>query len=82
MAHQQDGQPGILLPQPLVQQMDIVHHRLPGGSVAEIHRHGPLRQGLAVAQMVMARHKDALLIEIPGEAVVSQDVLRHAVGDL
>ena len=82
VAHQQDGQPGILLPQPLVQQMDIVHHRLPGGPVAEIYRHGPLRQGLAVAQMVMARHKDALLIEIPGEAVVSQNVLRHAVGDL
>ena len=56
--------------------------RLPGGPVAEIYRHGPLRQGLAVAQMVMARHKDALLIEIPGEAVISQDVLRHAVGDL
>ena len=32
--------------------------------------------------MIMARHKDALLIEIPGEAVISQDVLRHAVGDL
>ena len=37
---------------------------------------------MLVTGMVMACHKDALLIEIPGEAVISQDVLRHAVGDL
>ena len=65
-----------------MEQVDVVHHRLPGAAVAEIHRRAALRQGLAVAQMVVSRHQDAPIIEIPGKIVIPQDVLRHAVGDL
>ena len=72
----------ILLPQPIMEQVDVVHHRLPGAAVAEIHRRAALRQGLAVAQVVVSRHQDAPVVEIPGKIVIPQDVLRHAVGDL
>ena len=41
-----------------------------------------LRQGRAVAQVVVSRHQDAPVVEIPGKIVIPQDVLRHAVGDL
>ena len=82
VAHQQDGQIRILLPQPVMEQVDVVHHRLPGAAVAEIHRRAALRQGLAVAQVVVSRHQDAPVVEIPGKIVIPQDMLRHAVGDL
>ena len=54
----------------------------PGAAAAEIHRRAALRQGLAVAQVVVSRHQDAPVVEIPGKIVIPQDVLRHAVGDL
>ena len=82
MAHDAQRHIRIALLQPLVQHVDVVHHRVPGVALTEIHRRSALRQRLAVAQVVVSRHQDAPVVEIPGKIVIPQDVLRHAVGDL
>ena len=82
VAHDAQGRVGVFLPQPLVQHINIVHHRVPGVALAEIHRRAALGQGLAVAQVVVARHNDALLVQRPGKGVIAGDMLRHAVAHL
>ena len=72
----------IALLQPLVQDIDIIHHRVPGVAVAEIDGGAALRQRLPVTQMVVSGHNDALLVQRPGKAVVPGDMLGHAVTDL
>ena len=82
VAHEAQRHTGKLPPQLLVQQLDIRHHRLPRGAVAKVDGGSALRQGAAVAQMVVAHHRQPLLIEVAGEAVVAADVLGYAVGNL
>ncbi len=82
VAHQQQRQMGVLLLQPGVQHIHVVHRRVPGAAVAEIHRRAALGQGLAVAQVVVAHHDDAVTVEEPGKIVITVDVLRHAVDQL
>ena len=82
MAHDAQRHIRIALLQPLMQHVDVIHYRVPGVAVAEIDGGAALRQRLAVAQMVVSGHNDALLVQRPGKAVVPGDVLRHAVADL
>ena len=65
-----------------MQHVDVVHHRVPGVAVAEIDGGAALRQRLAVAQVVVPGHDDALFVQRPGKAVVPGDMLGHAVTDL
>ena len=82
MPHDAQRHIRIALLQPLVQDIDIVHHRIPCAALTEIHRRSALRQRFAVAQMVVSGHRDALFVQRPGESVVPGDVLGHAVTDL
>ena len=82
VAHDAQRHIRIALLQPLVQHVDVVHHRVPGVALTEIHRRSALRQRLAVAQVVVSGHDDALFVQRPGESVVPGDVLGHAVTDL
>ena len=80
--HQQQRQIGILLLQTGVQHIDVVHRSVPCVAIAEIHRCAALGQRLAVAQMVVAHHDHAVVVEEPGEIIVAAHILRHAVDDL
>ena len=60
-----------------MQAVDVIHCVLPAVLFTEIYRRAALREGLAVAQMVVARHHDALLVEIPGKIVIALNVLCH-----
>ena len=82
MPHDAQRHIRIALLQPLVQDIDIVHHRIPCAALTEIHRRSALRQRLPVTQMVVSGHNDALLVQRPGKAVVPGDMLGHAVTDL
>ena len=65
-----------------MQDIDVVHHRVPGVALAEIDGDAALRQGQAVAQMVVTHHCDAQTVEIAGKGVIACDMLRHTVADL
>ena len=82
MAHDAQRHIRIALLQPLVQDIDIVHHRIPCAALTEIHRRSALRQRLAVAQVVVADHHDALPGQILRQRLVPVDELHHAVGEL
>ena len=82
MAHNELRQALIALGEDQVQAVDVIHCVLPAVLFTEIYRRAALGEGLAVAQMVVAHHHDALLVEIPGKIVIALNVLCHAVGDL
>ena len=82
MTHNAQGHVGIPQPDALVQHVDVVHHGVPRVALPKVDGGAALRQGAAVAQMVVAHHGDAQLVEIAGEGVIAGDVLRHTVTDL
>ena len=82
MSHQQQRQIRILLLQTGVQHIDVVHRSVPCVAIAEIHRCAALGQRLAVAQMVVAHHDHAVVVEEPGEIIIAAHIFRHAVDDL
>ena len=71
VAHEHHGHIGKLLPEAVVEGIDVVHHRLPGVAGAEIHRGVALLHALAVAQVVVAHHDDAVTVEEPGKIVIT-----------
>ena len=82
VAQQEEGHAGEVRLHFPAQGRHIVHRLLPAVLVCKVDGRAALRQGLAVAQMVVAHHRKALFHQEPGEAVISANILRHAVGDL
>ena len=76
------GQVGIIGFHQIVELVHVLHHMAPAlivGKKAQILGDG---DGFAVAQMVVAYHKDAVLGKEKGKIVVAVDILGNAVGDL
>ena len=82
VAHDAQRHIGIPQADALVQDIDVVHHRVPCVALAEIDGGAALQQGQAVAQVVVTHHRDAKIVEIAGEGVIACDMLRHTVADL
>ena len=82
VAEENIGQVGVIRFHQVVELVHVLHHIVPAvilGEKAQILGSG---NGLAVAQMVVAHHKNAVLGKKSGKIVIAVNILGNAVGDL
>ena len=82
VAEEEIGDAGKDLGGPPAQLLHVLHRVAPAVLISEVDHGAALHQGLAVAQVVVGHHGEAVAAEEAGEGLVAGAVLRHAVGDL
>ena len=82
MAQQEAGDPGKTLPDQPPPGLQVVCHPVPAAFWAEIQPGPAGGHGGPMAQMVVARHGEAMGRQVFRKGFIAQDVLRHAVGNL
>ena len=82
VAHQHKLGAGEGLLDAAVEGIGVVHHRVPGVTLAEIDGGVPLAYAVAVAQVVMAHHGEAMVAQEAGKMVVAGDMLADTVENL
>ena len=76
------GQIGVIRFDQIVELVHVLHHIVPAVFLGEKAQIIGIGNRLAVAQMVVAHHKDAVLGKESGKIVVPVDMLGNAVGNL
>ena len=82
VAQQEVGQAGETAVHPVVEALHVPDQVVPAVPGAEIAVLGPVPGGAAVAQVVVARHGEAVVGEEPGKGVIPAHILGNAVDQL
>ena len=82
VTEQKTGQLRILSAGHVAQGIHVVHDMPPAVVPAEVKRHSAFGNGESVTEVVVGDDDKAVRIHKPGERLVAQRVLRHAVRDL
>lgn len=82
VAHQEYRHIGEILPHQLVAGEEICLYKIPAAPGAEVEPGSAGGHGRTMPQVIVSCHGNAPLRQKRCQCLVTQDVLRHAVGDL